>query len=124
MALEYFYSTTSLGNLCQCSVTLTVKKCCLMFRENLPCFCLCPLCLVLSLGTTDKHLSQKTVSSLASNCSVEIKNQFSRDYQSSSLLLINLTLLKFETWFTAIGNLDSFNNASRKVRTVKGDENS
>ena len=29
---------TSLGNLCQCLVTLTVKKCLLMFRGNLLCF--------------------------------------------------------------------------------------
>ena len=34
-------SAVSLGNLCQCSVTLTVKKCFLMFRGNLLCFRLC-----------------------------------------------------------------------------------
>jgi len=49
-------ATTSLGNLCQCLVTLTVKKCFLMFRGNLLCFSLCPLPLVLSLGTTKKSL--------------------------------------------------------------------
>jgi len=37
-------SATSLGNLCQCSVTLTVKKnCFLVFRWTLLCFSLCPL---------------------------------------------------------------------------------
>ncbi|KAM4784730.1 uncharacterized protein ACIQIH_004007 [Cyanocitta cristata] len=34
-------STTSLGNLCQCSVTLRVQKYFLTFRGNLPCFSLC-----------------------------------------------------------------------------------
>jgi len=47
-------SITSLGNLCQRLLTLTVKKCFLTFRGNLPCFGLCPLPLVLSLGTTKK----------------------------------------------------------------------
>ena len=42
-------STTSLGNLCQCSVTFTVKKHFLMFRGNLLGFSLCPLPLVLSI---------------------------------------------------------------------------
>lgn len=49
-------SRTNLGSLCQCSVTLTVKICFLMFRQNLVCFSLHPLLLVLSLGTTDKGL--------------------------------------------------------------------
>jgi len=44
--------TTSLGKLPQCSVTLTVKKCFLMFRGNLLCFSLCPLPLVLSVDTS------------------------------------------------------------------------
>lgn len=47
----------SLCNLCQCSVTLTMQECFLMFRENFLCFRLCPLCLVLSLGTTEKNLA-------------------------------------------------------------------
>ena len=50
-------STTSLGNLCQCLITLTGKKCFLMFRGNLLCFCLCPLLLVMSLGTTGRSLA-------------------------------------------------------------------
>ena len=50
-------STTSPGNLCQCLVTFTVKKCFLMLRGNFPCFSLCPLPLVLSLGTTEQSLS-------------------------------------------------------------------
>lgn len=45
-------STTSLGNLCQCSVTLIVKKHFPMFRENLLCFSLCPSPPV--LGTTEE----------------------------------------------------------------------
>lgn len=31
-------STTPLGNLCQCYKNYTVKKCFLMFRDNLLCF--------------------------------------------------------------------------------------
>jgi len=50
-------STTSLGSLCQCSVTLRGKKFFLMFRQNFLCFSLCPLPLVLSLGTTEKSLA-------------------------------------------------------------------
>lgn len=43
--------TTSLGNLCQCSVALTIKKkSFLMFLGNLLCSNLCPLTLILSLG--------------------------------------------------------------------------
>ena len=45
-------STTSLGSLCQGSVTLRVKKSFLMFRRNFLSFSFCPLLLVLSLGTT------------------------------------------------------------------------
>ena len=54
-------STTSLGNLCQCLVTLTAKKCLLMFRANLLCFSLCPLPLVLSLGTTEESLTPSSL---------------------------------------------------------------
>ncbi|PKU40464.1 hypothetical protein llap_9225 [Limosa lapponica baueri] len=39
-------STTSLGNLCQYLVTLTVKKCFPVFRRNLLCFRFCPSSLV------------------------------------------------------------------------------
>jgi len=49
--LEYLQrrdSTTSLGSLCKCSVTLRGKKFFLMFRRNFLCFSLCPLPLVLS----------------------------------------------------------------------------
>ena len=45
-------STTSLGSLCQGSITLRVKKFFNVFRGNFLCFNLCPLPLVLSLGTT------------------------------------------------------------------------
>lgn len=44
--------TITLGSMCQWSVTLTVKRvfeCFLMFRENLMCFTLCLLTLVLSV---------------------------------------------------------------------------
>ena len=47
-------STTSLGNLYQCSVTLVIKNCFLMFRWSLLCFCSCPSPQVLSLDTTEK----------------------------------------------------------------------
>jgi len=50
-------STTPLGNLFQCSVTLEEKKFFLMFKRNFLCFSLCPLPLVLPLGTTEKSLA-------------------------------------------------------------------
>ena len=50
-------STTSPGNLFQGSVTLRGKKFFLMFRRNFLCFSLCPLPLVLSLGSTEKSLA-------------------------------------------------------------------
>ena len=46
-----------LSKLWQCSGTHTVKKCFLVFRENILCSCLCSLPLVLLLGTTEKHLT-------------------------------------------------------------------
>ena len=54
-------SMISLGSLCHCSVTLTVKKLCLMFRQSLPYCSLCPLPLVLSLGTTGKSLAPSSL---------------------------------------------------------------
>ena len=56
-------STTCLGNLCQCSVTRTVKKCFPMLRGNLLCFSVCPLPLVLSVGTTEKTLAPSSLHS-------------------------------------------------------------
>ena len=53
--------TTSLGNLCQSSITLTVKRGFLMFRWSLLCFNLCPLPLGLSLGTTEKSLAPSSL---------------------------------------------------------------
>jgi len=50
-------TTTSLGNLFQCSTTLKVKKLFLMFIWNFPCSSLCPLPLVLLLGTTERSLA-------------------------------------------------------------------
>ena len=50
-------STASLGSLYQCSVILRGKKFFLMFSWNFLCFSLCPLPLVLSLGTTGKSLA-------------------------------------------------------------------
>jgi len=50
-------STTSLGSLFQGSVTLRGKKFFLMFRQSFLCFSLCPLPLVLSLGTTENSLA-------------------------------------------------------------------
>ena len=47
-------STASLGSLGQGSVTLRGKKFFLMFSWNFLCSSLCPLPLVLSLGTTEK----------------------------------------------------------------------
>lgn len=43
-----------LGNLCQCLVIHRVKKCFLMYSQKLLCFSLCPLPLVLPLGTNEK----------------------------------------------------------------------
>jgi len=48
-------SVTSLGNLGQCSVILTMKKRFLMFRQNLLCFSFCPLPPVLSLKRAWPH---------------------------------------------------------------------
>lgn len=45
-------STSSLGNLFQCSVTPRVKNFFLTFRWNFLCMSSCPLCLVPLLGTT------------------------------------------------------------------------
>jgi len=53
-------STTSPDNLFQCSVTIRGKKFFFMFRRNLLCFSLCPLPLVLSLGTTEKSLASSS----------------------------------------------------------------
>jgi len=50
-------TTTSLGDLCQCLVTLPVKKCFLMFTWKTLWFSLCPMPLVLSLGITEKSLA-------------------------------------------------------------------
>ena len=50
-------STASLGSLFQGSVTLRGKKFFLMLRRNFLCFSLCPLPLVLSLGTTGQSLA-------------------------------------------------------------------
>ena len=50
-------TTTSLGNLFQCSTTLKVKKLFLMFIWNFPCSSLCPLPLVLSQGTAEHSLA-------------------------------------------------------------------
>jgi len=50
-------TTTSLGNLHQCLVTLTIKKYFLVFRGKLLCFSMFLLSLVLFLGTTGKSLT-------------------------------------------------------------------
>jgi len=50
-------SSASLGHLFHCSITCPVKKFSYMFKWNLLYFSLCPLPLVLSLGTTEKSLS-------------------------------------------------------------------
>ena len=55
--------TTSLGNLLQCSVTLTVKEWFLMFRWNILCFSLWPLPLVLALSTIEKALAPSSLHS-------------------------------------------------------------
>lgn len=54
-------STTSLGNLGQCLVTLTVKRCFWMFRGNHLCFSVCSLPLVLLLGTTGMNVAPSFV---------------------------------------------------------------
>lgn len=53
-----------LWHLCQCSVTLRVKNCLLMFRGNLLIFSLFPLLLVLPMGTTEKSLAPFALHSL------------------------------------------------------------
>ena len=49
--------TSSLGNLCQCSIICTAQKCFLVFRGNLLCFSLCPLLLVMVLGAAERSLA-------------------------------------------------------------------
>lgn len=51
------YPTASQGNLYQCSVTFTEKKCFLIVRWNVLCFSLFTLLVVLSLDTTEKSLT-------------------------------------------------------------------
>jgi len=53
-------STTSLGRLFQCSITLRVKKFFFVLSWNFLCFSLCPLPLVLSLDTTEKCLASSS----------------------------------------------------------------
>lgn len=53
------------GNLCQCSVSHTAQKSFPVFRGNLLGSCLCPLHLVLTMGTTEKSLAP---SFLQSSC--------------------------------------------------------
>jgi len=63
-AFEYLQGgrlTTSLGNLCQCLVTLTVKECFLMCGWNLLHFSWCPLPLALSLGKTKESLAPSSL---------------------------------------------------------------
>lgn len=48
---------TSLGNLCHCSVTLTMRKFCLMFRVNFLSLIFFSLPPVPSLGSTEKNLA-------------------------------------------------------------------
>ena len=50
-------STAPLGSLGQGSITPRGKKLLPMFRRNFLCLSLCPLPLVLSLGTTEKSLA-------------------------------------------------------------------
>lgn len=50
-------SSTSPGNLYQCSVILIVQKCFLMFKQCHLCFSLWPLPLVVSMGTSWKSLT-------------------------------------------------------------------
>lgn len=53
-------SITPMGNLCQCSITHTVKKQFLMFRWNILGSSLCTLPLVLSLDTNEMSLAPFT----------------------------------------------------------------
>lgn len=50
-------ATNPVSNQYWWSVTLTVKKCLLMYRGNILCFTLCLLPLVLALETTEKRLA-------------------------------------------------------------------
>ena len=68
-------STTSLGSLFQCSVTLRGKKFFLMFRRNFLCFSLCPLPLVLSLGTRNRSDLQILVLVLGTMGTFNIKKK-------------------------------------------------
>lgn len=84
-------SKTNLGGLCQYSVTtLTVKKCFQMFRGCLLCFDVCPLSLVLALGTTDRSLVPSSLHPLLNDLYTLLRsslNLFSRLTSASSLSL-------------------------------------
>lgn len=51
----------SLGNPCLCLVTFTAQNCLLLFRGNIPYYCLYPLPLPLTLGTTKKSLASSSL---------------------------------------------------------------
>lgn len=61
---EHGDSRTSLGNLCQCMVTLTAKMFFIMFRWTFSVFDFVPLALVLSLGATEEKLPPLSFSAL------------------------------------------------------------
>jgi len=85
-----------LGSLCHCSVTHTAEKCFLVFRENILCCSLCPLPLVLALGTTDKELASVLFAPSLHCCSSANKNV--NWFDGSSLLKVYFLLSFGRPW--------------------------
>ena len=88
-------SAVSLGNLCQCSVTLTVIKCFLMFRGNLLCFRLCPRPLFLALNTTGKSLAPFSLQSLFRYLYTLIRSHLPCGYQKNKCIYVVISHLCF-----------------------------
>jgi len=70
-------STTSQGNLCQCYITHTVKKLLLRFRWNFLYSSLCPLPLVLAMGTTEKNSPSFSLHPLFMNSYILMRSSLS-----------------------------------------------
>lgn len=89
----YGDSTTSLGNLCQCSVALRSKKVFPDVEGNLLCFSLGPLTLVLPHGTTETILAPSSFHSpfcfLCTHCKIPLSFFFS-NLNTHSFLCLSL----------------------------------
>lgn len=102
-----------LRSLCLCSVMLRVKKCFLMFNGNILCIGnLCPLPVVLSLGSTEKNLALSSLHALIRLSMYNTKFPFessllrSKPFQLSHSFLIRRMIQPFHHFCCLL--LDSF----------------